>query len=189
MPCRLITRCAALVLAALALAGPVGAGEPPRQPFLRIEPAAHVAPVARLATDADARLLATVSRDKTLRLWSLADGTPRGRYDFLFASDGSGFERLPDGRLQDSTGAPLADAGFLAALDRVAAEPGAPPPIDSPVPFSGGWALYLGYELAAEIEQKAVEEHIAKLTAEAEVTRPGEGIDPAVLKDASILDK
>lgn len=44
-------------------------------------------------------------------------------------------------------------------------------------------------ELAAEIEQKAVEEHIAKLTAEAEVTRPGEGIDPAVLKDLTILDK
>lgn len=44
-------------------------------------------------------------------------------------------------------------------------------------------------ELAAEIEQKAVEEHITKLTAEAEVTRPGEGIDPAVIRDATILDK
>lgn len=44
-------------------------------------------------------------------------------------------------------------------------------------------------ELAAEIEQKAVEAHIAKVTGEATVTRPGEGIDPAVLKDATILDK
>jgi len=52
--------------------------EPPRQPFLRIEAAAHIAPIARLAVDAEARLLATVSDDKTLRLWSLPDGTPRG---------------------------------------------------------------------------------------------------------------
>jgi anthranilate synthase component I len=85
-------------------------------------------------------------------LESAAAGTPRGRYDFLFATDGAGFELLADGRLLDLTGAPLADPGFLAALDRVAAEPGATPPIVSPVPFTGGWALYLGYELAAEIE-------------------------------------
>ena len=44
-------------------------------------------------------------------------------------------------------------------------------------------------ELAAEIEQKAVEAHVAKLTAEATVTRPGDAFDPAVLKDATILDK
>lgn len=44
-------------------------------------------------------------------------------------------------------------------------------------------------ELAAEIEQKALQEHIQALTAKAEVTRPGEGIDPAVLKDQTILDK
>jgi WD40 repeat protein len=31
-----------------------------------------------LATDASGRLLTTVSDDKTLRLWSLPDGTPRG---------------------------------------------------------------------------------------------------------------
>ena len=85
-------------------------------------------------------------------LESAADGTPRGRYDFLIATDGQGFELLADGRLQHLAGAPLADAGFLAALDRVAAEPGATSPIVSPVPFSGGWTLYLGYELAAEIE-------------------------------------
>ena len=44
-------------------------------------------------------------------------------------------------------------------------------------------------ELASEIEQKAVEDQITKVTAEATVTRPGEGIDPAVLRDATILDK
>lgn len=52
-------------------------GEPPAQPFLRIEAAAHTAPVARLAADAAGRLLATVSDDKTLRLWDLPEGALR----------------------------------------------------------------------------------------------------------------
>ncbi|GGG41830.1 hypothetical protein GCM10010964_31660 [Caldovatus sediminis] len=54
------------------------AGAPPARPFLRVEAGAHIAPVARLATDAAGRLLASVSDDKTLRLWSLPEGTPRG---------------------------------------------------------------------------------------------------------------
>jgi peptidyl-prolyl cis-trans isomerase C len=44
-------------------------------------------------------------------------------------------------------------------------------------------------ELAGEIEQKALQAHIEKITAAATITRPGEGIDPAVLKDQTILDK
>lgn len=44
-------------------------------------------------------------------------------------------------------------------------------------------------DLAAEIEQKVVEDHIAKLTGEAKVEKPGEGIDPAILKDTTLLDK
>ena len=52
-------------------------GDPPQQPFLRIEAMAHTAPVARLATDASGRTLASVSDDKTLRLWDLADGALR----------------------------------------------------------------------------------------------------------------
>ncbi|MBR0650487.1 hypothetical protein GXW78_12500 [Roseomonas terrae] len=51
--------------------------EPPQQPFLRIEAGAHIAPVARLATDAAGGTLATVSDDKTLRLWNLPEGTQR----------------------------------------------------------------------------------------------------------------
>lgn len=42
-------------------------------------------------------------------------------------------------------------------------------------------------ELAAEIEQAAVQAHITDLTAKAEVTRPGEGLDPALLRDATLL--
>jgi len=57
---------------------PPRAAEPPQQPFLRIEAVAHTAPVARLAVDAGGRLLASVSDDKTLRLWDLPDGNLRG---------------------------------------------------------------------------------------------------------------
>lgn len=66
-----------LLAAALILAGPAAAqSEPPQAPILRVEAAAHTAPVSRLATDANGRLLASVSDDKTLRLWSLPDGAP-----------------------------------------------------------------------------------------------------------------
>lgn len=44
-------------------------------------------------------------------------------------------------------------------------------------------------ELSAEIEQKAVAAHLEEITAAATITRPGEGIDPALLKDQTLLDK
>ena len=44
-------------------------------------------------------------------------------------------------------------------------------------------------ELAAEIEQKAVEAHLKALTDAAKIEKPGEGLDPAVLTDATLLDK
>jgi peptidyl-prolyl cis-trans isomerase C len=44
-------------------------------------------------------------------------------------------------------------------------------------------------ELASEIEQKAVEAYVKSLTDAATVEKPGEGIDPAVLSDLTLLDK
>ena len=44
-------------------------------------------------------------------------------------------------------------------------------------------------ELAAEIEQKAIEAHVAEVTAAAKVEKPGEGIDAALLGDLGLLDK
>jgi len=44
-------------------------------------------------------------------------------------------------------------------------------------------------ELAAEIERQAVDAHIKTLTDAADVTRPGEGLDPTLLRDATLLDK
>jgi anthranilate synthase component 1 len=76
-----------------------------------------------------------------------------GRLDLLLALPGERLSQLPDGRLE-SHGIPSpASARFLDALDEwwrrerkvaVAASTDAP--------FCGGWFLYLGYELAQEIE-------------------------------------
>ncbi|PGH55415.1 hypothetical protein CRT60_19090 [Azospirillum palustre] len=55
-----------------ALAGDASTGA-----FLRIETGGHTARVNRLASDAEGRLIATVSNDKSLRLWS-RDGEPLG---------------------------------------------------------------------------------------------------------------
>ena len=67
---------AAALIAAVPLAAQAPPLEPPQAPILRVEAAAHTAPVSRLATDAAGRILASVSDDKTLRLWSMPDGTP-----------------------------------------------------------------------------------------------------------------
>ncbi len=74
-------------------------------------------------------------------LQSTARGGDLGRFDILFAAPG-------DALVLDSAGE---GASFLDELDRwwlgerSAAK-------DTSVPFHGGWFLYLGYELAAEIE-------------------------------------
>ncbi|NKE46928.1 hypothetical protein HB662_19265 [Roseomonas frigidaquae] len=76
--------------------------EPPQQPFLRVEAAAHTAPVARLATDAAGRMLASVSDDKTLRLWDLPEGTLRAVLRPPIAPEAEGelyaVALTPDGR-------------------------------------------------------------------------------------------
>jgi anthranilate synthase component 1 len=85
-----------------------------------------------------------------LLLESAARG-PRGRFDLLLACAGEGLQKSAGGQLQDLSGAPLEDTGFLATL---AARIAALPPVYSAhgLPFHGGWALFLGYELASEIE-------------------------------------
>jgi len=82
-------------------------------------------------------------------------------YDILFA--------FPEGRLvledlqtlvrhKDGLRSVEPDTDFLGALDRWVAEEGAPATdnsdnnSDTGLPFQGGWFLYLGYELAAQVE-------------------------------------
>jgi anthranilate synthase component 1 len=82
---------------------------------------------------------------------SAASGEPLGRFDILFA--------FPGDRLTLRDGDRLSHAGsetrgsFLQHLDdwwqreRTAL-------FDSPLPFRGGWLVYLGYELAGQIEPR-----------------------------------
>ena len=49
---------------------------PDQRPTLRIETGMHIAQIWRIGTDAQCRVLATGSEDKTIRLWSMPDGRP-----------------------------------------------------------------------------------------------------------------
>ncbi len=83
-------------------------------------------------------------------LESAATGGPLGRYDILLACPGEQLVLMGDGQLASGFKA-KPDDGFLAALDRWWARERVPPEA-SMLPFSGGWFLFLGYELAGQIE-------------------------------------
>lgn len=85
-------------------------------------------------------------------------GGASGRRDLLLAHAGEGFALHRDGSLRTLAGTPIAGR-FLDALDarwrasrRRVAEADADADADADVAFRGGWALLLGYELAAQIE-------------------------------------
>jgi anthranilate synthase component 1 len=83
-------------------------------------------------------------------LESSAHGTAQGRWDLLLATNGDFLRLDPDRVVRDQDDRALA-GGFLEALDRawatqrVARE-------EPRWPFRGGWALFLAYELAGEVE-------------------------------------
>lgn len=92
---------------------------------------------------------------------SAAEG-PLGRTSVLVASPSGALWVDTQGRLQtegsvppqalDAAGAPAATHGFLGALERwIASEPAI---ARTDLPFPGGWAVFLGYELAAEVEPR-----------------------------------
>lgn len=85
-------------------------------------------------------------------LESAASGTAQGRYDILFAFPGESLALGANGCLSGPVNAP--GAGFLANLDAWWARSDwrARSQGTCPLPFTGGWFLFLGYELAAEIE-------------------------------------
>ncbi|NNF52784.1 MAG: aminodeoxychorismate synthase component I [Gammaproteobacteria bacterium] len=73
-------------------------------------------------------------------LESAAHGTPQGRYDILFAFPGRCLRARPE-------------SDFLSELDaHWLRERRAPNPHDVRWPFRGGWFVYLGYELAGQVE-------------------------------------
>lgn len=85
-----------------------------------------------------------------LLLESAASGTAQGRWDMLLVASGESLTSHRDGIVRRSDGS-VVGANFLAALDaewrgvRIARE-------EPRWPFHGGWALFLSYELAAQVE-------------------------------------
>lgn len=86
-------------------------------------------------------------------LESVAHGTPQARYDILFAFPGTTLNLDTTGQVHWPDGPITGD--FLTALDQVwgkAQREGGAVSMEDRSPFTGGWLLYLGYELALTIE-------------------------------------
>ena len=85
-------------------------------------------------------------------LESAVQDSMRARYDILFVFSGDELRLDRDGRVRDA-GDNVLGPSFLDALDAAwrAERIGR---ADHALPFRGGWLLYLGYELAAEIEPR-----------------------------------
>jgi anthranilate synthase component 1 len=81
----------------------------------------------------------------------LLQSTAGGRYDILFAFPGRSLTLDAGGVLHTPRGRSSGPGDFLAALDRWWRRH-ATPLADSGLPFTGGWFVYLGYELAAQVE-------------------------------------
>jgi anthranilate synthase component 1 len=85
-------------------------------------------------------------------LESVVRGTPQSRYDLLLAFPRESLVLHADSRLTDGDGVPQSGS-FLEALDRLwRAERQAP--ADDALPFHGGWAVMLSYELAEQVEPR-----------------------------------
>ncbi len=88
-------------------------------------------------------------------LESVAYEPSRARYDILFAFPGRRLVLESRRRLRQD-GGPVAGTDFLAMLDnewrRLAVRSDPAPDL----PFTGGWFVYLGYELATEIEPSLI---------------------------------
>lgn len=85
-----------------------------------------------------------------LLLESVANGTAQARFDLLLVAAGAELHLGADGHCRDEHGQVLPGT-FLAQLD-ARWQAIRTPQVPSAWPFRGGWALMLGYELAAQVE-------------------------------------
>jgi anthranilate synthase component 1 len=95
--------------------------------------------------------LLALTRANTMRYPFLLQSVAHGRYDILFACPGATLVLQQDGVLQQPDGTQVAAGDFLSALDAWWQQSACEQDSDA-LPFSGGWFVYLGYELAAQIE-------------------------------------
>ena len=84
-------------------------------------------------------------------LESVSYGPPQGRYDILFAFPESAAMLDASGRLT-AEDAPQSDADFLRHLDSWWGSARIENAVPDEIPVHGGWFVYLGYELAGQIE-------------------------------------
>ncbi len=90
-------------------------------------------------------------------LQSVASGSVQARFDILFAHPGETLALNFDGVLQQRPPGQqgqgrFADNNFLLQLDRWWQNEACSSEAPHDLPFSGGWFLYLGYELATQVE-------------------------------------
>jgi len=84
-------------------------------------------------------------------LESVLHGTAQARYDILFAFPGETLTLQADGRLRGEHYQPSGN-DFLHNLDQWWSREHDAADTDMGLPFIGGWFLYLGYELAGQVE-------------------------------------
>jgi anthranilate synthase component 1 len=84
-------------------------------------------------------------------LESVVRATDNARYDFLLAFPQGSLALWPEGGLR-SDAFPIRGQDFLHNLDSWWRARQAQQPLLDELPFCGGWFVYLGYELAAQIE-------------------------------------
>ena len=99
-------------------------------------------------------LLALQQHDRArfpLLMESTASGTAQGRWSLLLAANGRSLRLDADGVVRDHNDSEQ-PGSFLAALDRAWEAERLPPADDPGLPFRGGWAVLLDYEVASQIE-------------------------------------
>ena len=96
--------------------------------------------------------LADLHRADTSRYPHLLQSSANGRYDILFACPGASLLLDADGDLEGPGAGVQGGEDFLECFDdwwqQLATRPAEAPGL----PFTGGWFVYLGYELAAQVE-------------------------------------
>jgi anthranilate synthase component 1 len=98
------------------------------------------------------RTLAARAPDRWPVLLESAAHGPLGRYSLLVHQSSATLTRDAQGRVE-ARGADLQPGGFLDNLAAWYAREARPDHArEKPLPFTGGWIVYLGYEVAAEIE-------------------------------------